>query len=118
MINIDECEAQMIARENRSEQSIRSARSAFQELLNLAETRDSGQIRRIAEFIAATYNGDIFSFDLFNLRCLDVEISDQMLICLDCLRWGGSDLYRLAPDGDERVRAVIRHWGLKPTTRN
>ena len=30
---------------------------AFQRLLQLAETRDSGQVRRVALFIAATYNG-------------------------------------------------------------
>lgn len=31
---------------------------AVQRLLQLAETRDSGQIRRVALFIAATNNGD------------------------------------------------------------
>ena len=30
---------------------------AFQRLLKLAETRDSGQVLRVALFIAATYNG-------------------------------------------------------------
>jgi hypothetical protein len=118
MNNIDESDSFMLACERRSEQSIQRARVAFQELLHLAETRDSGQIRRIAEFIAATYNGDIYCFDLFELRCLDVKISDHILVCLDCLRWGGSDLYRLAPDGDARVRAVIARWDLKQTTKN
>ena len=41
---------------------------AFQRLLQLAETRDSGQVRRVAFFIAATYNGEAFPFDLFELR--------------------------------------------------
>ena len=51
-------------------------------------------------------------FDLFELRAVDVDISDAMLSCLDALRWGRSDLYRLVPNGEQRVRAVIRQWGL------
>lgn len=86
---------------------------AFLRLLDLAETRDSGQSRRIAEFIAATYNGQAFPLDLFELRAVDVAISDDMLLCIDALRWGGADLHSLVPDGDQRVRAVIDLWGLK-----
>ena len=86
---------------------------AYQRLLHLAETRDSGQIRRIALFIAATYNGEAFPFDLFELRAVDEAISDDMLLCIDALRWGQTDLYRLVPDGDRRVRAVIDQSGLK-----
>ena len=33
---------------------------AFQRLLQLAENRDSGQVRRVALFIAATYSGEAF----------------------------------------------------------
>lgn len=86
---------------------------AYQRLLQLAETRDSGQVHRIALFIAATYNGEAFPFDLFELRAVDEEISDDMLLCIDALRWGQADLYRLVPDGDRRVKAVIDKWGLK-----
>jgi len=63
-------------------------------------------------FIAATYNGRVHPFDLFELRAADVDISDAMLSCLDALRWGRSDLYRLVPHGEQRVRGVIRQWGL------
>ena len=86
---------------------------AFLRLLQLAETRDSGQVRRVALFIAATYNGEAFPFDLFELRAVDEAISDDMLLCIDALRWGQSDLHSLVPDGDRRVRAVIEQWGLK-----
>jgi hypothetical protein len=82
----------------------------FQRLLQLAETRDSGQVRRVALFIAATYNGEAF---LFELRAVDEAISDDMLLCIDAMRWGQSDLHSLLPDGDRRVRAVIEQWGLK-----
>jgi hypothetical protein len=86
---------------------------AFGRLLQLAETRDSGQIRRIALFVASTYNGEAFPFDLFELRAVDEAIGDDMLLCIDALRWGQCDLYRLVPDGDKRVKKVIETWGLK-----
>ncbi len=97
----------------RSAEAQAKAAHSFARLLTLAETRDSGQVRTIAKFLAATYNGADFSFDLFGLRTLDVAISDDMLICLDALRWGKADLYQLVPDGDKRIQAVIELWGLQ-----
>ena len=85
---------------------------AFARLLTLAEKRDSGQIRRVVQFIAATYNGRAFTFDLFDLRALDIAISDDMLLCIDTFRWGRADLCALVPDGNARVRSVIDRWGL------
>lgn len=89
---------------------------AFARLLALAETRDSGQARRIAQFIAASYDGAAFTFDLFELRAVDETIGDDMLACLDALRWGQCELHRLVPDGEQRVHAVIESWGLRPRT--
>ncbi|MBK6865982.1 MAG: hypothetical protein IPG91_22000 [Ideonella sp.] len=109
-----EYEEQMLQHHIRAEESLVAATSAFADLLHLAETRDSGQIRRIAEFIAASYNSEGFKFDLLDLRVLDVAISDKILICLDCLRWAVSDLYRLVPDGNARIQAMIDRWGLRP----
>lgn len=87
---------------------------AFARLLKIAETSDTGQARRVAAFVAATFNGRSFPFDLFELRAVDVDISDDMLSCIDALRWARADLHRLVPDGELRVRAVIREWGLAP----
>jgi hypothetical protein len=84
------------------------AAQAFARLLKLAEDHESGQARRIADFVATTFNGRSHRFDPFELRAVDVDVSDDMLCCLDALRWGRSDLYRLVPDGEARVRAVIR----------
>ena len=109
-----EFEEQMLQHHIRAEESLVAAAPAFADLLHLAETRDSGQIRRIAAFIAASYNGECFKFDLLDLRILEVAISDKMLICLDCLRWAVSDLYRLVPNGDARIQAMIDRWGLRP----
>jgi hypothetical protein len=86
---------------------------AFGRLLQLAEQRSSGQIVRVAGFIAATYNGEAFKLDPFELRAVDIAISDDMLLCLDALRWAKADLYRMVPDGDRRVRDVIERWGLR-----
>ena len=97
----------------RSEDATRKGAQAFARLLKLAEERDSGQIPRIARFLATTYNGQAFQFDLFELRAVDIAISDDMLCCLDALRWGRADLHTLVPDGDARLRAVIDRWGLR-----
>jgi hypothetical protein len=99
--------------ESRSRAATVTGAAAFARLLQLAEQRDSGQIVRVARFIAATYNGQAFGFDPFDLRAVDIAIGDDMLACLDALRWGRADLHRLVIDGDARVRAVIDRWGLR-----
>ena len=63
--------------------------------------------------LAATYNGEAFPLDLFELRAVDEAISDDMLLCIDALRWGKSDVHSPVPDGDSPVRAEIDQWGLK-----
>ena len=90
------------------------AAHAYARLIELAETSDTGQASRIANFVASTFNGRAFLFDLFDLRSLDVGIGDDMLLCLDALRWAKADLYKLVPDGEARVKAVIKAWNLKP----
>ena len=109
----DFIDAESDACDARSLQAARASVSAFARLLTLAEQGASGQIPRIARFLAATYNGQAFPLDPFELRAVDIAISDDMLICLDALRWGRADLYTLIPDGDARVRAVIERWGLR-----
>ena len=89
---------------------------AFARLLHLAETRDSGQVRRVVRFLAASYDGEAFRFDLFDLRAVDTAISDDMLQCLDALRWARADLHKLVPDGGARVRAALTLWGLRDDT--
>ena len=89
------------------------AAQAYARLLLLAETRDSGQIRRIVQFLASTYNSTAFPWDPFDLRSVDVAISDDMLACMDALRWGKADLHGLVPGGEKRVAAVIHLWGLQ-----
>lgn len=89
------------------------AAHAFDRLLRLAEHGESGQIGRIAQFIAGTYNGEAFPFNLYLLRTVDIEISDDLLACLDALRWGLADLHKLVPDGERRVQRVIERWEIE-----
>jgi hypothetical protein len=109
----DTIEADLAQFDTRSRKATQAGAQAFARLLKLAEERDSGQIPRIARFLAATYNGQALPFDLFELRAVDVAISDDMLCCLDALRWGRADLHTLVHHGDARVRAVIERWGLR-----
>ncbi len=106
-------DAEIAACDARSLQATQAGTPAFERLLKLAEERDSGQIPRIARFLAATYNGQAFQLDLFELRAVDIAISNDMLCCLDALRWGRADLHTLIPDGDARVRAVVERWSLR-----
>lgn len=104
---------QLAGFEARSHQATKRAGQSYARLLKIAESSDTGQARRVAGFVASTFNGRRFPFDLFELRAVDVDIGDDMLRCLDALRWARTDLYRLVPDGEARVRAVIRAWGLR-----
>ena len=56
----------------RSRDATAQGAQAFARLLQLAEQRNSGQIVRVVQFIAATDNGQAFAFDLFDLRALEV----------------------------------------------
>ena len=97
----------------RAERAQALAEQAYARLLAVA-AGDTGQAGRVARFLAATFNGAAYRFDLAELRMLDIAISDDVLLCLDALRWGKADLHRLVPNGDTRVQAVISAWGLKP----
>ena len=109
----DAVEAEIASFEALSRDATATGAQAFARLLTLAEERDSGQIARVARFVAATYNGAAFPLDPFELRAVDVAIGDDMLRCLDALRWARADLHTLVSDGDARVRAVIARWGLR-----
>lgn len=107
-------DAEFAQYEIRARDATQAGEQAFARLLSLAEEGDCGQTPRIARFLAATYNGRAFPFDPYELRAVDVAISDDMLTCLDALRWARADLHTLVPDGDARLRAVIKRWGLRP----
>ena len=102
---------------SRAREATAAGAQAFARLLAAAEHSDSGQTGRITKFVAATYNGQAFPLDVYELRCVDIALSDDMLVCLDALRWAKADLHTLVPEGDARVRRVICNAGLQwPST--
>ena len=96
----------------RSQEATRQGALAFERLLRLAEQRESSQTVRIVHFLAAVYDSDEFDWEPIELRAVDTAISDDMLACLDALRWGRADLHTLVPNGETRLLAALRHWGL------
>lgn len=111
-MNHEEIERQQREWDARARAAQAAAAQAYERLLGLAERHDSGQIRRVVRFLASAFNGEAFPLDVFELRAVDVAISDDMLACLDALRWAKADLHKLVPDGERRVLAVIEAWGL------
>ena len=83
---------------------------AFERLLYLSETRDSGQIRRVAQFLAAAWGTK--NFELHALRSLDAEIGNDMLAVMDGIRYGRVAVCDMAEDASERVPAVLKIWEL------
>ena len=47
------------------------------------------------------------------MRSLDVAIGDDILLCMDALRWAKEDLFNLVPDGKSRIQAMIEIWKIK-----
>lgn len=113
MSPLEDIEAALDEFQSRSGAATAAGAQAYARLLCLAEERNSGQIVRVVRFLAATYHGQAFPFDPVELRAVDVAISDDMLCCLDALRWGRADLHTLVSDGDARMRGVIERWGLR-----
>ena len=93
---------------------------AFLRLLTLAETGDSGQAHTLARFMASTYNGQDFPYVLYDLRLVGIDVSDDILACLDALRWAQADLHTLVLNADQwgstrqSGPAVLGHCVARP----
>ena len=79
--------SQQCDRDARGSAAQAAAAQAFDWLVGLAETRDSDQPKRVARFVGSTYDGEAFLVDLCMLSTFDIDIGDDMLICIDALRW-------------------------------
>jgi len=108
---IDQLMASQAVWNARATETQGKAAQAYARLLEIANT-DTGQAARVRRFLAASFNGERYRFDLFDLRALDVEISDDVLLCMDALRWGRADLYKLVPDGYEQIVSMLKDWGM------
>jgi len=112
-MGFDDIDRQQREWDQRARTAQGQAAQAYERLLALAEKHDSGQVRTVARFVASTFDGQTFPLDPFDLRAVDVAISDDMLLCLDALRWGKADLHKLIANGHDRIIAMCRSWGLK-----
>ncbi|MBW8843589.1 MAG: hypothetical protein JF607_01270 [Burkholderiales bacterium] len=65
---------------------------------------DTGQSSVVAAFIASVVG--FSKFDLYDLRRLDVDISDDVMACIDTIRWRKAHLADLVPDGWSRAHAI------------
>lgn len=61
--------------EARANEAQGKAAQAYARLMDIANS-DTGQSTRVRRFIAASFNGVRYRFDLFGLRALDFETSD------------------------------------------
>ena len=89
------------------------AGTSFQRLLTIAKKSDTGQAGRVASFVAAVI--DMNKFDLYDLRPLDEQISDDILLCINFIRWGKLALTDTTPQGMEQAMEVCVVWGYAPT---
>ena len=103
-------ERRMQLADERAAAATAGGRDALRRLLALAETRQSGQIERVAKFLGACWNG-ARHFDFCDLRTLDAEISDDMLTVLDALRWSVG-LSEMVPGADSRIEKILQAWGM------
>lgn len=94
----------------RSNKATVAAAEAFDRLVRFAEASDTGQARWAARFVAAVIGAR--PYDMYDLVALDVAISDDMLLCLDAVRWKRVALADLVPNGRERCIALCKARGL------
>lgn len=97
--------------EKRARRAHANGAKAFERLLRIAEGSGTGQASKVAEFVAATV-GHV-RFDMFNLRAVDLAISDDILICLEVIRWGKFPITHLVADGQVRVERVSYEWNYR-----
>ena len=85
---------------------------ALKRLFELAETRDSGQIKIIAAVLAACYNGHRFRVNLQDFRALDAAILDDVLAVIRMDSTPEMEVYEYFEHGGERFENMFKKFGL------
>lgn len=97
----------------RARRSLADGGRAFERLLFMAEKNvDTGQASVVASFISSVVG--FSKFDLYDLRNLDVDISDDVMVCIDTIRWRKAHLADLVPSGWLRAHAICNDRGFAP----
>lgn len=88
---------------------------SLERLLDHAQLDTSSAGRRVARFLASLSDAQTWPLDLSDLTCVDVGVSDDMLVCLDALRWNKGPLFELLTHGEARLQAVLALHQIVPT---
>lgn len=92
-------------------EKLAAGRQALDRLLTMAATQHSGQIKHVALFIGACWNGRRH-FDFFDFRSLDPEIQEDMFSVLLAHATGLQDIENMLPDARARIIDALICWGM------
>ena len=85
---------------------------ALKRLFELAETRDSGQIKVIAGVLAACYNGHRFKVNLLDFQSLDDAILDDVMSVIRMDARPEMEVHDYFEDGGRRFEDMFKKFGL------
>lgn len=88
---------------------------ALKRLFELAETRDSGQVKIIASVLAACYDGRRFRVNLQDFRVLDAAILDDVLAVIRMDSNPEMEVQEYFEQGGRRFENMFERFGLKTT---
>jgi hypothetical protein len=112
---MDDFSKKMAALEAERDAAISAGVPALRRLMELAESRDSGQIGTVVRALAGLYNGRRFPLDLTQLRGLDTDIFEDLIavIRLDA-RACKQEIHLYFENGGPRLERLIASWSLNP----
>lgn len=93
------------------------AAHAFGRLLVIAEKQDNKEAQIVARFLASTSDGENFPFNPNYLRDVRTHVSDDILLCLDAIRWNLAKLIEIFPRAEGRLEDCLARWGAFPSTK-
>lgn len=85
---------------------------ALKRLFELAETRDSGQIKVIAGVLAACYNGHRFKVNLLDFQSLDDAILDDVMAVIRMDARPEMEIQDYFEHGGRRFDDMFKKFGL------
>jgi hypothetical protein len=83
-------------------------KAALERLIAIAQS-DTGQARRVADFLLAWWNaGECGGFDLTNLWCVDASIAEDMVIVFGYV--ARANAYPDALGFNVQFQSIVRGW--------
>lgn len=99
-------------RARRVQQATAAGSEAYEQLLDLAESDSiSDEAKAVSTFLA--FVDGRLPFDCMTLREVSPEHGDNILVCLDVLRWNQIDLRDIVANGRERTADICDEWGFE-----